>query len=121
MATRPASPASQGLPTIPLAILASILLLAIDALHLQLGRINYGDLTAPLLSPENTSFRKTYTHIPPIDNFLTVVLPMFMPIFTWELPELSVFVANFAGQLPTHLALIMVEGTRRGKAGVLTL
>lgn len=112
---------SSGLPGISLIVLSLIFLLAIDALHLQLGRISYSDLIAPLLDPDDDRLRKTFTGISPIDNFLSILLTMFMPIFTWEMPELSVFTLNFAGQIPAHLALMIVEGKREGKAWGLTL
>ena len=109
-----------GLPILSLAVLFAIFLLALDALHLQLGRISYSDLIAPVLDPNDDRLRKTYTSIPQIDKFLTIVLTMFMPIFTWEMPELTLFSAHFAGQIPAHLTLMIVEGMRKGKTWALT-
>ena len=119
MKTVPSSPPS-GVPVLSLAILFAIFLLAVDALHLQLGRISYSDLIAPLLDPNDARLRKTYTGIPQIDGFLTIVLTMFMPIFTGEMPELTLFSAHFAGQIPAHLTLMVVEGMRKGKTWGLT-
>lgn len=121
MAKSSSSSNSPGLPIIPLLFLSILLLLAIDSLHLQLSRISYNDLIAPLLEPNDDRLRKTYTGFGPLDGFLTVVLTMFMPVFTWEMPELSLFAAGFAGQVPAHLALMVVEGMRKGKAWGLTL
>lgn len=109
------------MPFLSIFVLTLILLLAIDALHLQLSRISYTNLISSLLDPNDTRLRKTYTGIDPIDEFLTIVLTMFMPIFTWEMPELSRFTANFAGQIPAQLVMMVVEGMRRGKAWGLTL
>ncbi|KAM0414706.1 hypothetical protein ACHAPT_013445 [Fusarium lateritium] len=99
---------------IPIAILAGLFALAVDALHLDLGRIDFADKIAPLMDPNDERMRKSFTGIQAVDGFLTTLLIMFQPIFTGEMPELSLFAFYFAGQIVSVVTLLTVQGLRKG-------
>ncbi|KAF4983205.1 hypothetical protein FDECE_17354 [Fusarium decemcellulare] len=82
---------------IPLTILAGLSALAVDALHLDLDRIGFTGMSAPLIDPDNTRMRKNFTGLEVVDGLLTTLIIMFQPIFTGEMPELSLFAFYFAG------------------------
>ena len=120
--TTPAKPATapqqaRGSPVISVAVLVGLVALAVDALHIQLGRINYSkELMAPLLDPRDTSLRKHFTGLAPIDGFLVILLPMFESVVNGETPQLSLNVFYFIGQLVSILVLALSIGNRQGKS-----
>ena len=105
---------SKGIPLLSLAILAGLCALAVDALHLQLERIGVKAMAAPLVDPSNTGLRKHYTGIKGLDGFLTTLVIIFQPIFTGEMPELSLFSFHFAGQIASVVTIMAVQGLRLG-------
>lgn len=60
--------------------------------------------------------RTVYSHFEPLDAQLTTLIPFFWPLVTGAIPELSLFGVYMGGQLLSCLALIVIEGERKGNA-----
>lgn len=60
--------------------------------------------------------RTVYSHFGPLDAQLTSLIRFFWPVVTGATPELSLFGVYMGGQLLSCLALILIEGERRGNA-----
>lgn len=60
--------------------------------------------------------RTVYSHIRPLDATLTSLIPFFWQVVTGETPELSLFGIYMGGQLLSCLALVLIEGERKGNA-----
>ncbi|KFY86589.1 hypothetical protein V500_07520 [Pseudogymnoascus sp. VKM F-4518 (FW-2643)] len=89
----------------------------------QQGRVGTFDLIesisqkAPhLLLGGPAVLRTVYSHFEPLDAQLTTLIPFFWPLVTGAMPELSLFGVYMGGQLLSCLALIVIEGERKGNA-----
>ncbi|OBT76673.1 hypothetical protein VF21_03918 [Pseudogymnoascus sp. 05NY08] len=58
--------------------------------------------------------RTVYSHVEPLDAQLTSLIPFFWPLVTGAMPELSLFGVYMGGQLLSCLALVLIEGERKG-------
>ncbi|KFY32104.1 hypothetical protein V493_00500 [Pseudogymnoascus sp. VKM F-4281 (FW-2241)] len=89
-------------------------------LHFQVGTFDLIESVsqeAPhLLLGGPAVLRTVYSHIGPIDAQLTSLMPFFWPVITGAMPELSLFGIYMGGQLLSCLALVVIEGERKGNA-----
>ncbi|OBT95997.1 hypothetical protein VE01_06776 [Pseudogymnoascus verrucosus] len=60
--------------------------------------------------------RTVYSHFGPLDAQLTSLIRFFWPVVTGATPELSLFGVYMGGQLLSCLALVLIEGERKGNA-----
>lgn len=60
--------------------------------------------------------RTVYSRFEPLDAQLTSLIPFFWPVVTGAMPKLSLFGVYMGGQLLSCLALVVIEGERKGNA-----
>lgn len=113
-----AQPAKGGGPVLlPVALLVGLLALAVDALHLQLGRVGWGDMIAPLMDPADDRLRDVFTGLAPVDRFLKVIIAIFEPLLLLERPEYSLYGLQFGGQAVAIITVFLVQGLRETNRG----
>lgn len=108
---------------ITIALLGLIAIASIPCIMILHFRVGTFDLIesisqkAPhLLLGGPTVLRTVYSHFRPLDATLTGLVPFFWPVVTGAMPELSLFGVYMGGQLLSCLALVVIEGERKGNA-----
>lgn len=122
MATSPTSGPPGRILLLPIAILTTIALLAVDALWGQLSRNGYLASIQPLLDghvhqlPDSQHLiLRRYTGVAAVDGLLALLNVFFANVTDGSRPQLSAFGAYFAGQLLCFTLVLVVEGQRAAR------